>query len=76
MRYVPHIDATGLHALDEFIGKCKRQGTMLILGGVHAQPLFEMVRAGLDRKIGTENMFDNLDDALTRARQIVEAPAP
>lgn len=76
MRYVPHIDATGLHALDEFIGKCKRQGTILILGGVHAQPLFEMVRAGLDQKIGTENMFDNLDDALTRARQIVEAPAP
>lgn len=71
MRYVPHIDATGLHALDEFRIKCKRQGITLLLGGVHAQPLFEFTRVGLDQQLGLENMFDNLEDAIARARQIV-----
>jgi SulP family sulfate permease len=75
MRYVPHIDATGLHALEEFRLKCQRQGTHLLLGGVHAQPLFELVRAGMDKRIGLENIFENLDDALRRANEITHAPA-
>ncbi len=74
MRYVPHIDATGLHALEEFHHKCRRQGMTLLLGGVHAQPLFEMVKTGLDRKIGLENIFENLDDALAKARTLVGGP--
>lgn len=71
MRHVPHIDATGLHALEEFHGKCKRQGTVLLLGGVHAQPMFEFVRQGFDRVVGLENIFENLDEALERAKAIV-----
>src|SRR5262249_32656140 len=74
MRYVPHIDATGLHALEEFYIKCRRQGTRLLLGGVHAQPLIEMVKVGLDKKLGLENIFENLDDALAKAREIVAQP--
>lgn len=73
MRYVPHIDATGLHALEEFVHKCRRQGTRLLLGGVHAQPLFEFVRTGLDREIGLENIFENVREALDRARELVGA---
>jgi sulfate permease, SulP family len=71
MRHVPHIDATGMHALDEFRAKCGRQGITLLLGGVHAQPLFEFVRSGLDQKIGLENIFESLGAALDRAREIV-----
>jgi len=71
MRYVPHIDATGLNALREFHGRCVKNGTKLLLGGVHAHPLFEMTRAGMDVEIGVENMHENLDDALVRARAIV-----
>lgn len=73
MRYVPHIDATGMYALEQFMDKCRRQGTRLLLGGVHAQPLFEFVKAGFDQKIGLENIFENLDDALAEARKIVGA---
>ena len=73
MRYVPHIDATGLNALREFHRRCVKHGTLLLLGGVHAHPLFEMVKAGMDREIGLENIFDNLDDALARARELVGA---
>jgi SulP family sulfate permease len=74
MRYVPHIDATGLHALEEFHIKCKRQGIRLLLGGVHAQPLFEMTRVGLDHTLGLENIFDNLEEALSKAREILGLP--
>jgi SulP family sulfate permease len=75
MRAVPHIDASGMHALDEFRMKCRRQGIHLLLGGVHAQPMFEMVRVGLDEKIGLDNIFENLPDALAKARSILTAPA-
>jgi SulP family sulfate permease len=75
MRYVPHIDATGLNALREFHRRCVKHGTLLLLGGVHAHPLFEMVRAGMDAEIGLDNIFDNLDDALAKARQVVGVAA-
>ncbi len=71
MRHVPHIDATGLHALREFHRRCVRHGTVLLLGGVHAHPLFEMAKSGLDREIGTERLFETLDDALAEARAIL-----
>lgn len=74
MRYVDAIDATGMHALDEFYIKCHRQGTILLLAGVHAQPIFAMTRYGLIDKIGEDNLFGNIDDALNRAREIIGEP--
>ncbi len=71
MRHVPAVDATGMHALGEFLGKCRRQGTVLLLSGVHAQPIFAMTRYGLTEKIGEENLFGHIDDALNRAREIL-----
>jgi SulP family sulfate permease len=70
MRRVPAIDASGMHALDEFYGKCKRQGTHLLLAGVHAQPMIALGKYGLLEKLGESNLFGNIDDALDRARQI------
>lgn len=76
MRRVPAIDATGMHALDEFYEKCHRQGTRLILAGVHAQPVFALQKYGLIDKIGLENMCDNVDEALEKAAQHVGWPPP
>ncbi|MBL9141385.1 MAG: STAS domain-containing protein [Phycisphaerae bacterium] len=73
MRHVPHIDSTGLNALSEFHRRCARHGTVLLLGGVHAHPLMAMARSGLDAQIGTDHLFENLDDALARARELVRA---
>ena len=53
--------------------KCKRQGTRLLLAGVHAQPMFALARYGLTDRIGEENLFESIDDALNAARQIVGA---
>jgi SulP family sulfate permease len=74
MRRVPAIDATGLHALDEFHKKCLHQGTTLLLAGVHAQPLFAFMQIGFDKVIGRENLFESIDAALDRARQILGLP--
>jgi SulP family sulfate permease len=75
MRRVPAVDATGMHALEEFHTKCRRQGTVLLLAGVHAQPMFAMANYGLLDRISEHNMFGNIDDALERARQLVGAPS-
>jgi SulP family sulfate permease len=71
MRRVPAIDATGLHALDEFREKCRRQGTALLLSGVHAQPMAAMLRARFDEALGPDAMFGSLDEALDRARALL-----
>jgi SulP family sulfate permease len=75
MRKVPVIDASGIHALEEFLTKCRRDGTVLLLSGVHAQPLIAFGRSGFMDVVGVENMFGNLDDALNRARHILGLPA-
>lgn len=74
MRRVPAVDATGMHALEEFYGKCRRQGTILLLSGVHAQPVFAMTRYGLIDRIGEDNLLGDIDSALDRAREILGLP--
>jgi sulfate permease, SulP family len=74
MRDVPAIDSTGLHALYELARACKRDGTLLLLSDVHAQPMFALVRSDKLAELGEENLFGNLDDALDRARQYLGLP--
>jgi SulP family sulfate permease len=77
MRRVPAIDASGIHALEEFHLKCSRQHTRLLMAGVHAQPMFALAKYGLTDRVGEENLFESIDDALEVARQVVGAePAP
>lgn len=69
MRNVSAVDATGLHALQNFWMRCRRQHIRLLLSGVHAQPIFAMQKYGLIDKISEENLFSNIDDALNEARR-------
>jgi sulfate permease, SulP family len=71
VRRVPAMDATGMHALEEFYDKCRKQGTRLLLSGVHAQPMVAMGKYGLLEKIGEENLVGDIDEALERAREIM-----
>lgn len=68
MRHVPAIDSTGIHVLRELAQRSKRDGTLLLLADVHAQPMFALARANVLELIGEENTYGNLDDALNRAR--------
>lgn len=74
MRHALTLDSTALQALESVMAKAHRDGTQLILSGVHSQPLVVMERAGLLDKIGEENIYGNIDDALNRARDILGLP--
>jgi SulP family sulfate permease len=69
MRKVPAIDATGLHALEEFHHKCQRQGTRLVVSGANADLLNVFRKSGFERLIGGESIFPNIDTAVTWARE-------
>jgi SulP family sulfate permease len=75
MRHALTLDATALKALESVHYSARRDGTALLLSGVHAQPLVVMERSGFLEVIGDENIFGNIDDALNRAREILHLPA-
>jgi SulP family sulfate permease len=74
MRNVPAIDSTGLRAIAELLRRSRRDGQLLILSGVHAQPLIALGRSHLLDEIGDEQVFGNIDDALNRARRHLGLP--
>ena len=80
MRNVPAIDATGLHALEDLVRRTRRDGTLVLLSDVHAQPMVALGRSWLLDEIGDERIFGNVDDALNYARRELglpeEAPPP
>lgn len=76
MRNVPAIDSTGIRALADVVRRTRKEGTLVLLSDVHAQPLVALGRSDLLDEIGDDNIFGNLDDALNRARaEVGEAPA-
>jgi SulP family sulfate permease len=74
MRYVPVIDATGLHTIEEVFHQAKSQKTILIIAGLVGRPLEMMEQTGLADKIGKENIFDDLEAALHRAEDLIKTP--
>jgi SulP family sulfate permease len=70
MRNVLAVDATGLRALEDVLDKARRDGTRLLLAGVHAQPLIALERSGLLAKLGPDNALPDLSSALERARSL------
>jgi len=61
------MDSTGMHSLEELRKRCVRDGTRLILVGVHAQPLTAMTRARLLEEFGDSNLVGTVDEALRLA---------
>ena len=74
MRHVLAIDSTGLHALRDLVERGRRDGTLVVLSDVHAQPVVAISRAGLYEEMGEANVHGNLDDALNRAREYMGLP--
>ncbi len=76
MRHALTLDATALQALENVLDRSKRNGTQLVLSGVHTQPLEVMERAGFIKAIGAENVFADIDTSLARAYEIVGIAPP
>lgn len=71
MRRVPFIDTTGLKNLRSFYERSKRHNTRIILSGVSPKTREALVKEGLYFDIGTENICDNIECALRRAKEIL-----
>lgn len=74
MRHALTLDSTALQALESVLAKVRRNGTQLVLSGVHSQPLIVMERSGFLDALGEENVFGNIDDALNRTREFLGLP--
>lgn len=58
------IDGSGLKAIEDLVDVLKKDGTSLVISGIHKQPLFELTRSGIIDKIGEDNLFGSLDETL------------
>ncbi len=74
LRKVPAIDATGMNALRDVVHRTRKDGTLVLLSDVHAQPMMAMGRSGLLDEVGDDQIFGNVDDALNRARRELGLP--
>jgi SulP family sulfate permease len=72
LRYVPIIDAAGLHALEIVHEKLQKGGAVLILSGVNKNVLTYIKKSKLNEKIGDANIVDHIDKALLIATQIAQ----
>jgi sulfate permease, SulP family len=72
MRYVPVIDSTGLHILEEVFNYTRSKGTILIISGIQKGVFKEFYKSGLFKKIGRENTFAEIDRAVERAMEIIK----
>ncbi|MBI4945207.1 MAG: sulfate permease [Bacteroidetes bacterium] len=71
MRFVPVIDATGLHTLEEVFKQAKNQGTKFILSGVQKGIYNELEKSRLIFQIGKANVCPDIDAALARAEEVL-----
>jgi SulP family sulfate permease len=58
LRHVPAIDATGLHALKRLVARSRRNGTVVVLSELQAQPRLALARAGLLRDVQTAHTLE------------------
>lgn len=71
MRKVPFIDSTGLHNLESLCRLSTKEGIQIILSGVNDNVRVLLVKNGMDKRIGAENICSNIHEALERAGKII-----
>jgi len=72
MREVFAMDATGLHALEEIHHRFTRQGTVVLISGIRAQPLMVLERSGLLQRLGSTNVLGSFREASVRAWEALD----
>jgi SulP family sulfate permease len=70
LRNMTALDATGVHALDQFAERLHKSGRTLLLCGAREQPAELLSRTDLVSEIGQENILPHVQAALARAREI------
>lgn len=72
MRKVPFMDSTGLHNLENLFRLSQSDNIHMILSGVNDQVRRVLIKSGFDKKIGTENICSNINEAVEKAWQAVK----
>ena len=70
MSTVNALDVTALRAIEEVYNKCKNRGITVIFSHLNPQPLKTFEKYGFDEIVGKENLCENIDLALERAKKI------
>jgi sulfate permease, SulP family len=76
LRNMTALDATGIHALEEFADAVHATGRDLIFCGALPQPARLMQRAEFEQHVGAKNICPNVAAALARAQQVFKEMAP
>ena len=71
MRNTSYLDAGGINALGQCKEACDRRGVQIVLSGVKEQPMKLLKKSGMLERIGEQNAFTNINDALERAKEIL-----
>jgi len=72
MRNTSYLDAGGVQALKQLKSACDRKNITIVLSGVHPQPWKLLEKMGMFEELKAENIYDNINSALERAREIVK----
>jgi SulP family sulfate permease len=76
LRNMPAIDATGVHALEQFGDRLKRSGRQMLLCGALDQPRRVLRRSEFVQRLGHENVLPDVEAALTRAKTLNDRLMP
>ncbi|MBI1363625.1 MAG: sulfate permease [Proteobacteria bacterium] len=71
IKSAPFIDATGIHALEEILHRCQKQGTVLKLAGVQPAVHKALDKMGFTTELGGENLHSSTADALKAAKKLL-----
>ncbi|MDR0982027.1 MAG: sulfate permease [Culturomica sp.] len=73
MRKVPFMDTTGLHNLESLYRLSSKDKIRLVLSGVNDKVRSVISRSDLYAQIGEENICSNIQEAITRATELISA---
>ena len=72
MRKVPFIDSTGINNLRNLCERTRKRGVTVILSGVTDKVRETLVKFGVDKEIGADNIFPHIVPALAKAKELSE----
>jgi SulP family sulfate permease len=70
LRNMTALDATGIHALEQFSERLHKTGKTLLLCGARNQPSQLISRSDFLKQVGPENVLPNIQSALVRINEI------
>jgi sulfate permease, SulP family len=70
LRNMPAIDATGVHALEQFSARLHRSGREMLLCGAMDQPWRVLRRSKFMQRLGAQNALSDIGAALARAETL------